>query len=96
MDTRTPSQTTDFGGKHGKFKKYIFFSPLEMVFFSKYEIRTPNDIAWCFGTDANRNWGYKWNTGGSSDYGCQDTYHGTEPFSEPETRYCSALTKSEM
>jgi hypothetical protein len=49
-------------------------------------IRSPNDGGVCSGTDANRNWGYHWNNGGSSDYGCSETYHGAEAFSEVENR----------
>jgi len=37
------------------------------------------------GVDLNRNFGYRWNTGGSSSNPSSDTYHGTGPFSEPET-----------
>merc|ERR1711872_291528 len=40
----------------------------------------------CRGVDANRNFGYHWNDGGSSGDKCLDTYHGPEAFSEPETR----------
>jgi len=40
----------------------------------------------CMGVDANRNWGFHWNTGGSSNDRCQDTYHGPEAFSEIENR----------
>jgi len=36
------------------------------------------------GTDANRNWGYHWNEGGSSNDPCSITYHGPEPWSEIE------------
>jgi murein tripeptide amidase MpaA len=50
--------------------------------------RRPNSIR-CFGTDANRNFGYQWNTGGSSSNGCSDTYHGGSAFSEPETKALS-------
>lgn len=45
--------------------------------------RTPHGI--CFGADPNRNWGYRWNTGGSSNFACSETYHGPRPFSEPST-----------
>jgi len=48
--------------------------------------RTSNSFGLCHGTDANRNWGYEWNTGGSSGNGCSDTYHGPEAFSEVENR----------
>lgn len=47
--------------------------------------RTPNGGG-CFGTDANRNWGFHWGTGGSSDNPCSDTYMGPEPFSEVENK----------
>merc|ERR1711997_397515 len=40
----------------------------------------------CEGTDLNRNWGYHWNDGGSSDNTCSDTYHGSEAFSEIENQ----------
>ena len=52
----------------------------------KYFDRTSNSLGICHGTDANRNWGYQWNTGGSSGNGCSDTYHGPEAFSEVENR----------
>lgn len=38
------------------------------------------------GVDLNRNYGYKWGTGGSSNRGSSDTFMGTHAFSEPETR----------
>ncbi|XP_076040888.1 carboxypeptidase B-like [Oratosquilla oratoria] len=40
----------------------------------------------CVGVDPNRNFGYKWRTGGSSDDPCSDTYAGPSPFSESETQ----------
>eukprot|EP00095_Tigriopus_kingsejongensis_P005647 maker-scaffold695_size110128-snap-gene-0.19 protein:Tk05647 transcript:maker-scaffold695_size110128-snap-gene-0.19-mRNA-1 annotation:"unnamed protein product" len=39
----------------------------------------------CIGTDPNRNFGFHWNEGGSSDSSCSDAYHGPEAFSEIET-----------
>jgi len=47
--------------------------------------RSPNRGG-CFGTDANRNWGFHWGTGGSSNDPCSDIYMGSEPFSEVENR----------
>jgi len=38
----------------------------------------------CLGVDANRNWGFHWNEGGSSNDRCQDTYHGPAANSEIE------------
>lgn len=50
-----------------------------------------------FGTDLNRNYGYGWGTGGSSKNPNSDTYMGTSPFSEPESKaiknYVESLTK---
>ena len=37
------------------------------------------------GADANRNYGFHWNEGGSSNDKCSDTYHGPEAWSEIET-----------
>lgn len=39
-----------------------------------------------FGVDLNRNYGFKWGTGGSSSSPSSDTYMGTSPFSEAETQ----------
>ncbi|MES2802911.1 MAG: M14 family metallopeptidase [Bdellovibrionota bacterium] len=39
-----------------------------------------------FGTDLNRNYSFKWGTGGSSTNPNNDTFMGTKPFSEPETQ----------
>lgn len=39
-----------------------------------------------YGVDLNRNYGYKWNTGGSSSWKRSQTYHGGAPFTEPETQ----------
>ncbi len=39
-----------------------------------------------YGVDLNRNYGFKWGTGGSSKKTNSDTYMGPQPFSEPETR----------
>ncbi|KAK4016629.1 hypothetical protein OUZ56_031587 [Daphnia magna] len=50
--------------------------------------RRPNDDvnSTCIGTDLNRNFGYHWNEGGSSDSPCNEMYHGPEAFSEAESR----------
>ncbi|CAB4066603.1 unnamed protein product [Lepeophtheirus salmonis] len=47
----------------------------------------------CVGVDLNRNFGYKWlaqnsllHARGGSSLSCLETYAGTSPFSEPETR----------
>lgn len=40
-----------------------------------------------YGTDLNRNSSFKWDTGGSSDSACGETYHGPTPASEPETQH---------
>jgi len=61
-----------------------------------YQHTRTNDRLWrktrssngglCKGTDANRNWGYHWNDGGSSSWSCSETYMGTEAFSEVENQ----------
>ncbi|XP_053201673.1 carboxypeptidase B-like [Panonychus citri] len=43
----------------------------------------------CRGADPNRNWSYKWRTGGSSTNPCSDVYAGSAPFSEPEPKAMS-------
>jgi len=39
-----------------------------------------------YGVDLNRNFGYMWNTGGSSGSPSSDTYHGGSPMSENEAK----------
>ncbi|XP_011160261.1 zinc carboxypeptidase [Solenopsis invicta] len=50
--------------------------------------RKPYGI-FCRGSDPNRNWGYKWNTGGASSNPCSETYAGSAPFSDIETKSAS-------
>ncbi|XP_031556615.1 carboxypeptidase B-like [Actinia tenebrosa] len=40
----------------------------------------------CYGADPNRNFNAKWAGPGTSSNPCRDTYHGSRPFSEIETR----------
>ena len=40
----------------------------------------------CKGADANRNYGFHFDDGGSSDSACSDTYHGSKAFSEVENQ----------
>ncbi|KAF9581760.1 hypothetical protein BGW38_001107, partial [Lunasporangiospora selenospora] len=51
----------------------------------------------CTGTDTNRNWSFKWGTGGSSSNPCADDYKGPSAFSAPEARnignYLTSLPK---
>jgi len=46
--------------------------------------RQPNTGSTCIGTDLNRNYGYRWASGGSSANPCSDTYHGGSPLSGRE------------
>ena len=46
-----------------------------------------NSFLGCKGVDANRNWGFHFNDGGSSNDKCSDTYHGPAAFSEPENQH---------
>ncbi|KAL0101516.1 hypothetical protein PUN28_018972 [Cardiocondyla obscurior] len=48
----------------------------------------------CHGSDPNRNWGYKWNSGGSSNFPCSETYGGSAAFSEVETKSMSEYIAS--
>lgn len=47
------------------------------------------------GVDLNRNFGYKWGNTGASNSPSSDTYHGTGPFSEPETQAIRDLAERE-
>ncbi|VBB34457.1 unnamed protein product, partial [Acanthocheilonema viteae] len=40
----------------------------------------------CSGVDLNRNFDFYWGESGSSSHICSEIYHGSKPFSEPETR----------
>ena len=48
--------------------------------------RTPNTPNTCIGTDLNRNFGFRWLTGGSSTNPCSDTFAGAKADSELETQ----------
>ncbi|XP_057334997.1 zinc carboxypeptidase-like [Microplitis mediator] len=48
----------------------------------------------CYGSDPNRNWGYKWNQGGASSFPCAETYAGTAAFSDVETQSMSEYITS--
>ena len=50
------------------------------------ERRSPNEGSPCRGTDGNRNFDFHWGEVGSSSEPCSETYSGSEPFSEVETR----------
>ncbi|SDG04365.1 Proprotein convertase P-domain-containing protein [Lentzea fradiae] len=47
-----------------------------------------------WGVDLNRNTSSNWGTLNASDRQCDQTYHGTEPDSEPETRALQSLWRS--
>jgi murein tripeptide amidase MpaA len=47
-----------------------------------------------FGVDLNRNWGYEWGGEGASPFSSDDTYHGPQAFSEPETQVMRDLAMS--
>lgn len=56
--------------------------------------REPNSGSVCVGTDLNRNWPFQWNTGGSSNSPCSDSYHGPSSQSAPETKAVIAYLNS--
>lgn len=47
-----------------------------------------------YGVDLNRNYGFKWGTGGSSSNPSSDTFKGPQPFSEPETKAIKAYVEA--
>jgi carboxypeptidase T len=49
-----------------------------------------------FGVDLNRNYSYRWGTGGSSKNTNSETYMGPKPFSEPETQTMKAFVESHL
>ncbi|XP_033227491.1 carboxypeptidase B-like [Belonocnema kinseyi] len=48
--------------------------------------RSPSELSYCPGVDANRNFGFKWMEVGASDYPCDEIYAGSEAFSEVEAQ----------
>ncbi|MCM2322785.1 MAG: M14 family metallopeptidase [Oligoflexia bacterium] len=65
---------------------------------SKYRMWRKNRAAnpgGVFGVDLNRNYGFKWGTGGSSNNPRSDTYMGPAPFSEPETQAVRDFVRSQ-
>lgn len=56
--------------------------------------RKANSGSSCAGVDLNRNYGYRWNTGGSSSNPCSDVYMGASAFSEPETQNVKAFVEA--
>ncbi|KAF9978132.1 putative metallocarboxypeptidase ecm14 [Modicella reniformis] len=51
--------------------------------------RQPTSVPFCPGIDPNRNWGYKWNTGGGSPNPCNEGYHGPKAFAALEAKMMS-------
>jgi len=56
--------------------------------------RRVNKGSSCVGVDTNRNWGFKFNTGGSSDNPCDEDYHGPSAFTEPENTALATYIQS--
>jgi len=71
----------------------------------EYDIKDGNYKMWrknrrlnqdgVYGVDLNRNYGYKWGTGGSSTNTDSEVYMGTAPFSEPETQAIKAFVEKQ-
>ncbi len=84
----------------------IYFIPMVNPDGSEYDISDNDYKMWrknrrpspagpdCAGVDLNRNYGFGWNTGGSSDDPCSDIYMGPKAFSEPETQAIKAFVES--
>jgi len=51
--------------------------------------RSVNSGSTCRGVDPNRNFDFAWGGEGTSPLACSEVYHGTKPFSEPETQAVS-------
>jgi carboxypeptidase T len=70
---------------------------------AEYDISTGRYKSWrknrritgesCDGVDLNRNYGFHWGEGGSSDNSCSDVYMGKSAFSEPETQAVKAFVE---
>lgn len=58
--------------------------------------RKINDFSSCIGVDLNRNWGYKWMTGGASSSPCSDIYAGPSADSELETNAVQNALKAKV
>lgn len=58
--------------------------------------REPTAGATCIGTDVNRNWEYKWGTGGSSSMPCSDTYMGPSAMSAAENSAVDAYLRKQI
>ena len=57
-----------------------------MLFKDRMWRKNRKPVGRCYGVDLNRNFGYQWNTGGSSSDPCSDTYHGGSAMSEVEAK----------
>jgi murein tripeptide amidase MpaA len=56
--------------------------------------RQPNPL-FCVGTDPNRNWDYKFGSGGASNNPCSEAYQGPKPFSSQEALHMSNYISSQ-
>lgn len=74
----------------------VFIIPQLNIDGSEYDIEGGKYKSWrknrsrnangTFGTDLNRNYGFGWGDVGASSNPASDTYHGPNPFSEPESQ----------
>lgn len=72
---------------------------------AEFDIETGNYKMWrknrrhnpdgSYGVDLNRNYGFKWGSGGSSNNSRSDTFMGPTPFSEPETQAIKAFVEQQ-
>ena len=76
--------TNNFNSFHEQWKLRFGKHGNGFVNYSISFYRSPNQF--CTGTDLNRNWGYHWNDGGSSNNPCSDSYMGKSAFSEIENQ----------
>ncbi|XP_072767276.1 uncharacterized protein [Anoplolepis gracilipes] len=93
------SNNTDVRSLAEKYDWYIFpsFNPDGYVYThttNRMWRKTRKPYGNCYGSDPNRNWDYRWNTGGASNNSCSETYAGNAPFSEIETKSMSQFIES--
>ncbi len=87
-------------------KRDVYIIPSVNPDGSEFDIAGSNYRSWrknrrenktsCAGVDLNRNYGFRWGTGGSSKNPCSDVFMGAEPFSEPETKAIKAFVESRL
>jgi carboxypeptidase T len=101
------AESSDPGVKRLLDTRDIFIIPMINPDGAEFDISTGDYQMWrknrarnggnsCDGVDINRNYGFAWGTGGSSNDPCSDVYMGPTPFSEPETKAVKSFVESHL